>query len=195
MLPWASPSTWISMWRGSSTNFSMNTRSSPNALFASFLQDGEALAALNVVVRDAQALAAAAGRGLDHHRIADALGDRDGLVGRADRAVVAGDRADLGRQRELLRRDLVAHRLDRVGLRADEDDAFLLERSAERRVLRQEAVARVHGLGAGVLARLDDALDHEIALRGRAADRSAPPRRPSRRGARPCRPPSRRRPS
>ena len=39
MLPWASPSTWISMWRGSSTNFSMKTRSSPNAFFASLRQD------------------------------------------------------------------------------------------------------------------------------------------------------------
>ena len=38
MLPCASPSTWISMWRGSSMNFSMNTRSSPNAARASFWQ-------------------------------------------------------------------------------------------------------------------------------------------------------------
>ena len=30
-LPCASPSTWISMWRGSSTYFSTNTRSSPKA--------------------------------------------------------------------------------------------------------------------------------------------------------------------
>mmetsp|Transcript_24573 Transcript_24573/g.79035 ORF Transcript_24573/g.79035 Transcript_24573/m.79035 type:complete len:229 (+) Transcript_24573:1072-1758(+) len=36
-LPCLSPSTWISMWRGSSTNFSMKMRSSPNALLASFL--------------------------------------------------------------------------------------------------------------------------------------------------------------
>ncbi len=128
---------------------------------------GEAFAALDVVVRDAQALSPAAGGGLDHHRIADALGDRDGLLGRGNRAVVAGDRPHLGRQCELLRGDLVAHCLHRVGLRADEDDAFLLQRSAEGRVLRQESVSRVDGLGAGVLARLDDALDHEIALRGR----------------------------
>ena len=39
MLPCASPSTWISMWRGSSMNFSMNTRSSPNAFFASLRHD------------------------------------------------------------------------------------------------------------------------------------------------------------
>ena len=37
-LPKLSPSTWISMWRGCSTNFSMNTRSSPKLLRASFWQ-------------------------------------------------------------------------------------------------------------------------------------------------------------
>jgi len=34
-LPCASPSTWISMWRGSSTYFSMKTRSSPKLALAS----------------------------------------------------------------------------------------------------------------------------------------------------------------
>ena len=34
-LPCASASTWISMWRGSTMNFSMKTRSSPNELLAS----------------------------------------------------------------------------------------------------------------------------------------------------------------
>ena len=34
-LPNASPSTWNSMWRGSSTNFSTKTRSSPKLLRAS----------------------------------------------------------------------------------------------------------------------------------------------------------------
>ena len=38
MFPCASPSTCTSMWRGSSMNFSMNTRSSPNAARASFWQ-------------------------------------------------------------------------------------------------------------------------------------------------------------
>src|SRR5665213_3099857 len=36
-LPCLSPSTWISMWRGSTMNFSMNTRSSPNEALASAL--------------------------------------------------------------------------------------------------------------------------------------------------------------
>ena len=52
------------MWRGSSMNFSMKTRSSPKAFFASLRHAVEALAALRVVVGDAQSLAAAAGQAL-----------------------------------------------------------------------------------------------------------------------------------
>jgi hypothetical protein len=43
-----------------------------------------------IVVGHAQTLAAAAGGGLDHHRIADALGDLDGFIGTRDGIVVAG---------------------------------------------------------------------------------------------------------
>ncbi|MBS1221604.1 MAG: hypothetical protein H6R23_1224 [Proteobacteria bacterium] len=38
MLPKLSPSTWISMWRGSSMYFSMNTRSSPKEERASLVE-------------------------------------------------------------------------------------------------------------------------------------------------------------
>ncbi len=41
---------------------------------------GEALDHLGIVVREAHALAAAAGGSLDHHRIADLMGDSDGLA-------------------------------------------------------------------------------------------------------------------
>ena len=49
----------------------------------------------------------------------------------------------------------------------DEDDAGLLQRDGERLALGQEAVARMHGLGAGRLAGLDDLVDEQIGLRGR----------------------------
>ena len=45
--------------------------------------------------------------------------------------------------------------------------AGLLQGAGEVDVLAQEAVARVHGLGAGVAAGLDDGLDLEVALGGR----------------------------
>ena len=70
-----------------------------------------------------------------------------------------------------LRLDLVAHRGDGVGIRPDEDDAGRLQRARKRLALGEEAVARMHRLGAGRLAGLDDLVDDQIALgRGRRAD-------------------------
>ena len=88
------------------------------------LASGETFEGFLVAVGDAQALAAAARTRLDHHRVADLLGDLDGLFRAGDGRVVAWNGVDLGFGRELLRRDLVAHRGDRRVLRADEDNAF-----------------------------------------------------------------------
>ena len=126
---------------------------------------------LGFVVRDPQALAAAAGRRLDHHRIADLGGDllRLRLVG--DLALIARHGRDLGLGGGLLGRDLVAHGVDGVGVGPDEHDAGLGERARKRRPLGEEAVARMHRLGAGRAAGSDDRLDRQIALgRGRRAD-------------------------
>ena len=126
---------------------------------------------LLVVESDAQALAAAAGGGLDHHRVADVLGDPDRLFGRIDGVVVAGNDVDLGFQRQLLRGDLVAHLLHRVVLRPDEDDALLLQPARERGVLGQEAVSRMHRFGAGLLAGGDDLVHRQVGfLRRRRPD-------------------------
>jgi hypothetical protein len=70
------------------------------------------------------------GARLDHHGVADALGDLDRMLGGVDRGVVARDRVDLRLAGELLGRDLVAHRGDRRVLRADEDDALSSTRRA-----------------------------------------------------------------
>jgi hypothetical protein len=62
---------------------------------AGFVDAGrEAFVGFGVVVGNPQALAAAAGGGLDHHRIADLLGDLDGCIGTVDGIVVAGDGVD-----------------------------------------------------------------------------------------------------
>ena len=145
----------------------MKTRSSPNELLASERARSKPSRTSPFVPGDAHALAAAAGRRLDHHRIADFAGDLFGVVGILDDAEPARHGADLRGIGEFLRFDLVAHRLDRLRLRADEDDALGFQRPAEGGALGQEAVARMHGFGAGLLASLDDLLGHEIALRGR----------------------------
>ena len=121
--------------------------------------------------RDTHALAAAASRRLDHHRIADVIGDLDGFGGVRDFAQIARHRIDLGFIGELLGLDLVTHDLDGLDVRTDEGNAIVGERLGELRVFRQEAIARMHSLGAGLLAGGDDLVDHEVAFgRGRIAD-------------------------
>ena len=73
---------------------------------------------------------------------------------------MAGHGRDLRGGRRLLRLDLVAHRGDGAGVGPDEDDARGLQRLRKGLALGEEAVAGMHGLGAGPLAGLDDLLDH-----------------------------------
>ena len=123
-------------------------------------------------MRDAHALAAAAGGGLDHHRIADLVGDAHRLRRVLDHAEMARHRRHLGGGGEFLRFDLVAHGRDGARVGPDEDDARRDERFGKGRSLGEKAVAWMHRLGAGLLAGLDDALDRKIAFRGRrGADR------------------------
>ena len=133
------------------------------------LRAGRAVAFLGLlgVEGDAHALAAAAGRGLDHDGVADLGGDLDGVLGVVDLPQVARHRRHLGFGGRLLALDLVAHGRNGLGIGADEDDAGLLQRHREGLALRQEAVARMHGLGAGGAAGLDDLVDQQVGLRGR----------------------------
>ena len=68
------------------------------------------------------------------------------------------------RLRGALGLDLVAHQADVLGLRADEVDVVLFEDFGEARVLGQEAVARMHGVGAGDLAGGEQRRNVEIAV-------------------------------
>ena len=123
------------------------------------------------LVDAAHALAAAAGTGLDQHRIAD--GRR--LVGQEGRllvvAVVAGRQRHAGLGHQRLGGRLAAHRADGRCRRADEDDAGRGAGLGELVVLRQEAVARVHGLRAGGLGGVEDLVRQQVGLaRRRRAD-------------------------
>ena len=77
-------------------NFSINTRSSPNEDFASERARVKPFPHLGLAVRHAHALAAAAGAGLDHHGIANFLGDLDRLRVVFDHSEMAGHGRDLG---------------------------------------------------------------------------------------------------
>ena len=127
----------------------------------------ESVANLGVGARDPHALAAAAGRRLQHHRIADALCDAHRFLGVGDRLGMAGDRADAGRLGEALRFDLVAHRLDRLGRGADEHDVAARKLAREAGVLRQETITRMDRARAALFGGNDDLVHVEIALRRR----------------------------
>ena len=135
------------------------------------LHGGEALGHVGVGVGDADTLAAAAGRGLDHDRIADPSGDGDRLVRRLDQPHVAGDGGDAGGGGQFLGADLVAHGLDGLGVGADEGDALVAQTAGEAGVLGQEAEAGVDGFRARLPHRFDDPVGQQIGLGcGRRAD-------------------------
>jgi hypothetical protein len=106
---------------------------------------------------DAHALAAAAGRGLDQHGIGEGRGVVVEGVRRHDRHA--------GREGDLARLVLAAHRVHHHRARADEHDVLgtgALQRAGEGAVLRQEAVARVDEAGATVAGRGEDRVDVEV---------------------------------
>jgi hypothetical protein len=135
---------------------------------------GERHRQLVLKVRNLHAAAAATGRGLHQHRKADLAGDGDGVLVGGDAAIGAGNAGNAKRLRRALGFDLVAHLPDVLGLGADKMDVVLGQDFGEARVLRQEAVARMHGVGAGDLAGREQRRDVEVAVfRRRRADADA----------------------
>ena len=93
----------------------------------------EPVARLLVARGDTHSLAAAAGRRLDHDRVADVAGDGDRAIGVRDNGEVPRHARYPGVPGQLLRLDLVAHRRDRLGPRPDEGHSGLGEGVAQRR--------------------------------------------------------------
>ena len=118
------------------------------------------------VARDLHAASAAAGRRLDQHRIADVVGDARGFRVGGDAALRARHHRNAEALGGALGLDLVAHEADVLGLGADELHAVLFQDFGKAGVLRQEAVAGMHGVGAGDLAGGEDIGDVEIAVLG-----------------------------
>ena len=117
-------------------------------------------------IGDPHSLAAAAGGSLDHDGIADRVGDLHGMLFVLDDAEMPRHGRDVGLRRRLLGFDLVAHRGDRAGIGADEDDAGLGQRARKGLALGQKSIAGMHGFRAGLAAGLDDLVDHQIAFGG-----------------------------
>ncbi|MNQ74836.1 hypothetical protein D3C85_896050 [compost metagenome] len=116
------------------------------------------------IMHQAHATTTAAGAGLDHQRVADALGlTAQGLVVLLD-TFVAGDAGHAGLEHGDLRQTLAAHQLDGCNCRADKHDAGGFAGAGEIGVLREKAIAGVDGVGAGFLCGGDDGVDPQVGL-------------------------------
>ena len=117
------------------------------------------------IVDPAHAASATAGRRLDQDWVADPLGLAAKPVDLLLVAVIAGDNRHARLAHQRLGARLVAHRPDCLDGRADEGQARSLARRREAGILRQEAVAGMYGVGAGLACRVEDRIDIEIGLR------------------------------
>src|SRR5690554_5270150 len=94
------------------------------------LSRAEAVAHLFGAARDAHTLAASTGRGLDHDRQADLLGDAHGILRAVDLTDVAGDSVDTRLVGQALGLDLVAHGSDGISRRSNEHQPGRLDRKS-----------------------------------------------------------------
>jgi len=132
---------------------------------------GQGLGEFSGTRHHAHALAAAAGGGLEQHRVAHGVG---GLFQRRFIlvfAVVAGYQGHAGAFHQALGGGFRAHGRDRRGRRADEHDAGRGAGAGEGSVFRQKPVAGMDCLGAGLARGGDDLLGAQIGIaRRRRAD-------------------------
>ena len=105
------------------------------------------LTGLGIRSNEPHAFSAAAGRGLDEHRIADRPRGRQhsivSLIGRS----AAWDHRHAGGLHQRARRDLRSHALDDSGRRTDEYESGLLARAGKRSPLREKPVSGMHRIG------------------------------------------------
>ena len=165
-MPWVSARTWISMCLGRVMYRSISSVSSPNAARASRRAAASAAGSSLGGADHAHALAAPSGGGFDEEgKHGPVQTDNELFIGHAGLSCARYHR-NAGRGHRRLRGDLVAHRLDRGGRRADEHQAGGGAGAGEGGVLREEAVAGMHGFRPGRARGGDDRVDVQVALRG-----------------------------
>ena len=124
---------------------------------AGFLSGGrERGSQILAAAHDAHPPAAPSGGGLEEHREAEPLRDREGVVQIGEGLVVAGNDRHLRSDGQLLGGDLVPERGDGRRRRADEDHARIAHHASEVGVLGEKPVARVQGLAALAQRGLED---------------------------------------
>jgi hypothetical protein len=116
-----------------------------------------------------QPATATAERGLDGHGEPVLLREGDDLVGVLDRLLGARHQRCAHLHGDVAGLHLVAEGDDRLGGGADPGEPGVENRLGEVGVLGQEAVARVDGVGTGLLRGVEDLLDHEVGVAGGGA--------------------------
>ena len=120
---------------------------------------------------DAHALAAAASGCLDHHGIADLTRDYHRMGSISNFTQIPRNRGHTGSCCRFFGFDLIAHSGDGMTIGADKGDAGISQSNGEGFTLAQKAITWMHGFGAGLLAGINDFLDHKIGFGGsRRAD-------------------------
>ena len=89
--------------------------------------------------------------------------------GPVDRVGGAGHEGGLGREGDVPRLDLVAEAVDGLGAGADPDQPGVDDLLGEAAVLGEEAVARVHRVGTGLVRDLDQLVLQQVGVAGRGA--------------------------
>ncbi|MCY1361538.1 hypothetical protein D9M69_482070 [compost metagenome] len=125
---------------------------------------------LLAAVAATDAAAATAGSGLEHHRIADALGLAQGLFEVGDVAFGAGGDRHAGLDHAAAGFGLVAHAADDFGAGADELDPALGADIRQLGVLGEETIARMQGVAAGLDRQVHQFARVQVAGQGVGAD-------------------------
>jgi hypothetical protein len=152
------------MWRGRSISFSTYRSGLEKERSASLDASRNAASSSASGIHAAHALAAAAGHRFQQQGIAEPRGERAGFGGTAERFVSAGHHRRARGDGHLARGGLRAHAANGLGRRADEDDAGRFAGGGEIRILAEEAVAGVDGLGAMLARGVQNAVGAQIAF-------------------------------
>ena len=110
------------------------------------------------------AFAAAASACLDHHWIANFIGNFDRFFGSCNHPNMARDGANTSCLGQLFGFDLVAHCRNRIGWRPNKGNIGFFKRSCETGLFGQKAIARMHRLCAGFMAGSDNLIGLKIAV-------------------------------
>ena len=119
-----------------------------------------------------QSLAPPAGRGLQHHGVADLTRDALNLFEAFEIPVGAGDHRQARLDQRMAGGGLRAHQLHGAHRRTDENDSRIFAGAREFGVFRQKSVTGVNRFRAAAARGVEDAVDAQVAFRGRRrADR------------------------